>query len=98
MTEQIVEERYRTVAELAAYLGVGIHVVYRNVKAGRWKVSRTSDSPRAPIRVSPAQAAAIEEDMARNGNRAGLSAPAPQRDTRDAVITNGMRRLSRAKR
>ena len=96
MTEQVLDQRYLTVAELAERLGVGIHVVYRNVKSGAWKVSRTSDSPKAPIRVSPAQVAAIEELMESNGQRDVPQRPAAsQRDARTAQIQRGLRRLKR---
>ena len=96
MTEQAVETRYLTVAQLAERLGVGKDVVYRNVASGRWKVSRTGDSPKAPIRVSPAQVAAIEELMELNGQRDVPQRPvASQRDVRTAQIQRGLRRLQR---
>lgn len=95
MTEQAVEDRYRTVAELAEHLGVSVHVVYRNINSGAWKVSRTSDSPKAPIRVSPAQTAAIEEQMERNGERVPEPQSTPQSDAQAQAISRGMRRLKR---
>jgi transposase len=82
---------YLTVAELAEYLGVSVHVVYRNVASGDWKVSRTSPSPKAPIRVSAAQVAVIEEQMKQYGERDSPPQQTLQRDEL-AAIAKGMRR------
>ena len=93
--------RYRTVRELADHLGVGVHVVYRHVNAKtppgeRWPCSRTSSSPRSPIRFSPAQVAVIEELMKRNGERGMSPQLARQSDARErALIERGFRRLNR---
>lgn len=97
MSVQAVESGYRTVAQLAEYLGVSVHVVYRNVRTGLWKGSRTSAGPKSPIRFSPAQTAAIEALMERNGER-GYESPAPAAGVREVAIDHGMKRLTRLNR
>jgi transposase len=91
-TKPPVEGRYWNVRELADYLDVSVHVVYRNVNSGLWKVSRTSPSPKAPIRVSAAQVAVIEEQMKQNGERDSPPTQAPQSDARAQQIAKAMRR------
>lgn len=97
----LVAGRYRTVRELADYLGVGIHVVYRHINAktppaDRWPCSRTSSSPRAPVRFAPAQVAVIEELMKRNGERGMNPQSARHSDAREqALIDRSFRRLNR---
>jgi transposase len=92
VSEQAVKGRYRTAAELAEYLGVSVHVVYRNINSGLWKVSRTSPSPKAPIRVSDAQTAVIEEQMKQNGERDSAPTQTPPADARAQQIAKAMRR------
>lgn len=94
MSTQVVERRYRTVAQLAEYLGVGVHVVYRNVKSGAWKCSRTSPGPKAPIRFSDEQTAAIEALMERNGEQGPVQS-APSIEARNREIERAIRRRTR---
>ena len=100
MTEQAIEAGYETVRQIAAYFGVGEHVVYRNIKhpdpALRWPCSRTSPSPKAPVRFSARHKARIEELLERNGERGPELRPMPEQSgVRDPRIDRGMRRLKR---
>ena len=96
MSEQAVEFGYRTVKQLADHLGVSVHVVYRNVRAGTWKGSRTSSGPKSPIRFSARQTAVIEALMEQNGEQDYTPAVSTSViEARNKAIERGIRRRNR---